>query len=298
MSGMLFRGHPTMSCSQCYSGHVCGVPMWHFIFHHSTQSPSQRGSDLASAEWEVASLLSSERKNVLTAVVTDTLRLWLLVSLCQIPIRQPCVLHWNNTTVGGYSNSQALPCSVNTQLKSTSWSPIVYLMFSFQETWKHVIQAAAFWLGSLEFRCQKPHFPARTHLCSYSRNCAARDTHWDNVKGLPCGMCTPVLPAPFHQVLCKTQLCWVGNLGLRGRFVPQDVRPSTTETSVMTSHSVAGTIHGTARGSVLRLRYSTLLSGNQGFVESVEVSGRSGVVLRWLDKKNLLKELKLVRPHI
>lgn len=73
----------------------------------------------------------------------------------------------------------------------------------------------------------------------------------------------------------------MGNLGLSGPFVPQDACPSTTETSVITSHSVAGTIRGTATGSVSRFRYSTRLSGNQGFV-----SGRSGVLLRWLDKRS------------
>lgn len=75
---------------------VCGVPMWQFIFCHSMQSLSQQGPDLAGAEWDVASLLSSERKNVQTTAVADTLwlvRLWLLLSLCQTPIRHPCALH-------------------------------------------------------------------------------------------------------------------------------------------------------------------------------------------------------------
>lgn len=51
------------------------------------------GADLARAEWEVAPLLSSARKNVQGAAPVDTGTPWLPLTRCQVPIRQPCVRH-------------------------------------------------------------------------------------------------------------------------------------------------------------------------------------------------------------
>lgn len=99
-----FYGDPPMSswlswcpCNSSSSGTAC---------NHSLN-----GAWSGQCWMNVAASLSSERMNVQTTMVVNNQRPLLPVTLCQAPIRQPCILHWNNGTVGGYSKSQAFTYS-------------------------------------------------------------------------------------------------------------------------------------------------------------------------------------------
>lgn len=104
---------------QRYNSHVCLCVL------HPCDAPSALTEAWSGCCWmDVASLLSSERKNVQITTGADARTLWLPATLCQAPIRQPCVQLWNNGPVGGYSKSQAFPSSTDTLFKSLlSWFP-------------------------------------------------------------------------------------------------------------------------------------------------------------------------------
>lgn len=116
-SGLCFHGCPPMSC--CHACIVC------FVYPRNNSFLVIACSHWSDHCWmDVATLLSSERKNVQTTTVSDTQRLRLPETLCQAPIRQPCVLHSNNGCVGGYSKSQPFPYTIKTKRTLLSWWPV------------------------------------------------------------------------------------------------------------------------------------------------------------------------------
>ena len=115
-------------------------------------------------------------------------------------------------------------------------------------------------------------FSKHTPLQIHSRNSAARDTHSDKLRGLGVRQCIPAFPAPSQHVLLeKLREAKPMVVLMSGKPVSkketgsprglQNTCPSTPETSVKTSHNVAGTICGTAKGNALEITFSTQLTG-------------------------------------
>lgn len=127
----------------------------------------------------VAASLSSERQNVQTTMVANTQRPLLPVTLCQAPIRQPCILPWNNGTVGGYSKSQAFTYSKEKMPFITELVTVLcclcvamvskrYRLLHFH--WGHLFEAFNY------------NFSDNTNVCWYMLE--TRDTQGENFRSL------------------------------------------------------------------------------------------------------------------
>ena len=215
--------------------------------HVTAHLPSQHAASVSPGAWsgrswmDAATTRSRERKTRRPRTLRCVSCRYLL---CQAPINHPCIPRWNNGAAGGYSKSQAFPCTANTSRSLPSWPatslPHVSIVCVGRggggggvETlctgWS--IFTGVTWLQlSIAAFCSL-FTPLRIH----SRNAAATDTHSDNLRGLRGQQVLSIAPwAPSTSSVRPTVLLLMTGKPGRNKWSPRrgrkDACPSTTET--------------------------------------------------------------------